>query len=109
MPVKSTAIFVAAWLSLFGVALGMLGTYLMTTAYHPFAFSKLFPTILTVLKRFICMQPKSAWALVQATAKAGDKLHKEQKALSLLGISLLFASFFTQAIGLALTLWDAYH
>jgi hypothetical protein len=107
-PATSIVAWISLFLSLFAVLLGAIGTYLMTSAYHPFKQWELFGSILDVLFRIVTLRWRSAMRIVRGVAQAGDELHKEKKDLSLLGINFLFASFFVQIISAAFAIWDAH-
>jgi hypothetical protein len=100
---------ISAVLLVFGLLLGLAGTYLMTSAYHPFSQLELFGNFLQVLWRFSTFQWPSARRVVRAVARAGEKLNQENKALSLMGIYFLFLSFVVQLISAAFAIWDLCH
>ena len=98
----------AAWLLFAGVVLGMVGTYLMTSAYHSFLRGELILNFLDILLRVLTFRFRSAWRLIKAVVTSGEKLGREQRELSLAGIYVLFVSFSCQAVGAAFAVRDVY-
>jgi hypothetical protein len=98
----------AAILTLLGVLTGVYGTYLMTTAYHPFdsAGWGVTKNFIRVMWRFATLRWKAAKTLIQKAAFYGE-MNKEDRALSLAGIYMLSFSFLLQTIGAAFAIADA--
>jgi hypothetical protein len=100
---------IAAVLLFVGLFLGMVGTYLMTSAYHPFSQAELLGNFAEVCFRVLTFRWKSAWDLVRAVARAARTLKEEKKELSLAGIYFLFLSFIIQLVSAAFAIWDLCH
>jgi len=92
-------------LTLAGVLVGIVATYLMTTAYHPFGGGGVLKNWFRCMGMFITFQWKSAVELIGDVASFGE-LNKEDRAKSLLGIYILGFSFALQTVGAALAIAD---
>ena len=98
--------FDIAILALFGVLLGLVGTYLMTTAYNPFGSGGLIKNFGRVAFWTLTFQWKAARDVVRDAALFGE-LNPENRGRSLGGIYLLFLSFVVQTAAGILGIVDA--
>jgi hypothetical protein len=97
-----------AALTLFGVLLGLVGTYLMTTAYNPFGSGGLMWNFCRVAWLMVTLRLKKARDMVRDTAFFGE-LNPENRGRSLAGIYLLFLSFVVQTLAAVLGICDVAH
>lgn len=97
-----------AYLSLAGVLLGLLGTYLMTSAYHPFGEGGLIKNFFRVVGLALTLRWKQAKDIVTDVVSFGD-LNPEDRRKSLTGIYLLFLSFAVQTAVAILGVFDVTH
>ena len=94
-----------AVLTLIGVLLGLVGTYLMTTAYNPFGALGLVWNFFRVAGLVARLQWAKARNLVRDAAFFGE-LNPENRGRSLAGIYLLFLSFVVQTVAAVLGICD---
>lgn len=91
--------------ALLGVLLGSVGSYLMTSAYHPFAQRELWKAFIRALGFFVTFRFKKALQLISDTVYFAE-VNQENKRLSLLGIYILFLSFVVQTVSALLAVID---
>jgi hypothetical protein len=84
--------------TLIGVALSIWGTYLLTKFYHTFKLLEFLASVCMIAFLFIVGKRQKARQLVLVATKFG-KLNSEERAVSLIGICLIFVGFVFQAIG----------
>ncbi|HZE82385.1 MAG TPA: hypothetical protein VE604_15905 [Candidatus Polarisedimenticolia bacterium] len=94
----------AAVFLLAGVAVAVYGTYLMTTAYHPFKTFDLIKNVIRTFFRLSTFRWRKAKALI--TDVSNLEVNKEDRAKSLMGVYFLFLSFVLQTVGAVLAVLD---
>jgi hypothetical protein len=97
----------AAVSSLIGVVLGVVGTYLMTSAYHPFNAQGVMYDFLHVVFLFLTFRWKRGLRMIGDAAFFGE-VNPEDRRRSLLGIYVLGVSFLFQTAGAALFVLDVF-
>jgi hypothetical protein len=98
----------AAAFTLLGVVIGVVGTYLMTSAYHPFNAPAVTFNFFRVLALFITFQWKKAWDMLGDAAFFGE-VNREDRTKSLFGIYVLGVGFLFQTIGAILFVVDVFN
>jgi hypothetical protein len=97
----------AALFSLVGVVLGVVGTYLMTSAYHPFNAQAATYDFLHVVFLFLTFRWKRGLRTIGDAAFFGE-VNPEDRRRSLLGIYVLGVSFLFQTAGALLFVVDVF-
>jgi len=95
----------AAVFLLIGVVVAVYGTYLMTTAYHPFKKLDLVRNMLRVSFRLVTIQWRAADDLIKDVASVA-LANPEDRPTSLRGVYFLFVSFLFQTVGAILAVVD---
>lgn len=97
----------AAALTLVGVVIGVVGTYLMTSAYHPFNAPAVTFNFFRVVGLFITFRWQRAWEMLGDAAFFGG-VNREDRTRSLFGIYVLGVSFLFQTAGAILFIIDVF-
>ena len=97
----------AAIFTFAGVVIGIIGTYLMTSAYHPFKAPAVIYNFFRVIGLLLRFQWKRAREMLSDAAFFGE-INPEDRARSLLGIYVLGISFLFQTVGAALYIIDVF-
>ena len=87
-----------------GVVVAVYGTYLMTTAYHPFKTLDLIKNMARTFFRLSTLRWRKAKELI--TDVSNLEVNKEDRAKSLMGVYFLFLSFVLQTAGAVLAVLD---
>ena len=95
----------AALFGFIGVVIGIIGTYLMTSAYHPFGAPGVSYNFVRVFWLFLTFRWKQAMEMLSDAAFFGE-VNREDRTRSLLGIYVLGISFLFQTAGAALAIVD---
>jgi hypothetical protein len=95
----------AAGFTFLGVIVGVLGTYLMTMAYHPFDKPGVVYNFFRVMGLVLTFRWSAAMAMIDDASFFGE-MNPEDRAKSLRGIYVLGASFVFQTAGALLTIID---
>jgi hypothetical protein len=81
-----------------GVILSIWGTYLLTRWYHPFKLRGFLQFIFQVTGMFIVGRKVEAIHRTEVATKLG-RVNREKRAVSLIGLYLIFVGFIFQGIG----------
>ncbi len=80
------------------MVLSVCGTYLLTRWYHPFKLFNFLLFIIQVTGLFIVGRTDEAIRRTEAATKIG-RVNKERRAVSLIGLYMIFVGFILQAVG----------
>ena len=97
----------AAGFTFAGVVIGIVGTYLMTSAYHPFNAPAVVYNFFRVIGLFLTLRWKRGIEMLSDAAFFGE-INREDRTRSLLGIYVLGISFLFQTIGASLYVLDVF-
>jgi hypothetical protein len=87
-------------ITLFGIALSIWGTFLLTRWYHIFGHPKKFAKAVSIITFLVLTnRMKEATQFIEVATEYGKKLNEEHRAQSMVGLCLIFVGFVVQAVG----------